>query len=301
LGIKEFRNHSLEEISQYIDWSPFFSTWELKGKFPKIFESEKYGKEAKKLYDDATQLLNRIIDEELLTANGICGLFPANAVDDDIEVYTDEERKGIRTVLHTIRQQTEKRNGVPNIALSDFIAPKDSGKVDYIGGFAVTAGLGIEKLEEEFKKKHDDYNVIMAKALADRLAEAFAEMLHEKVRKDLWGYEKEDFSNEDLIKEKYQGIRPAPGYPAQPDHTEKPIIFNLMDVEEKTCITLTESYAMNPGASVSGLYLAHPDSKYFSVGKIGKDQVQDYHKRKGMSLKEVEKWLKPILNYDPEL
>lgn len=301
LGAQKFQNYSLKEISKYIDWSPFFSTWEMKGKFPKIFESEKYGKEARKLYDDATALLDKIIEEEWLTANGICGLFPANSVDDDIEIYKDENRKGIRTVLHTLRQQTEKRRRVPNIALTDFVASKESGKTDYIGGFAVTTGLGIDKIVDKFEKDHDDYNSIMVKALADRLAEAFAELLHDKVRKEFWGYEDADLSNEDLIKEKYQGIRPAPGYPAQPDHTEKSIIFDLMDVEDNTGITLTESYAMHPGAAVSGLYFAHPDSKYFSVGNIGKDQLQDYRKRKGMSIKEMEKWLRPNLNYDPDL
>jgi 5-methyltetrahydrofolate--homocysteine methyltransferase len=274
-------------------------TWELKGKYPSIFDNKAVGGEAKKLFDDANKLLDKIINEKLLTANGIVGLFPANSVEvDDIEVYSDDSRSGVKRVLHTIRQQMQKSPGEPNIALADFIAPKESGVEDYIGMFAVTAGIGIEKLVEKFEKDHDDYNSIMVKAIADRLAEAFAEQLHELVRKEYWGYASDEiFSNEDLVKEKYIGIRPAPGYPAQPDHTEKPIIFSLLDVEENAGIKLTESMAMYPAASVSGLYFSHPDAKYFSVGKIGKDQVLDYHRRKGMSVEEVERWLSPILNY----
>jgi len=230
----------------------------------------------------------------------VFGLFSANSVGyDDIEIYTDDSRKGVRRVLHTLRSQTPKSEGLPNLALADFIAPKESGKPDYIGAFAVTAGIGIEKLIEKYEKEHDDYNSIMTKALADRLAEAFAEYLHELVRKKYWAYSpEEEFTNSDLVKESYQGIRPAPGYPAQPDHTEKQIIFDLLNVERNAGIILTETLAMYPAASVSGLYFAHPESKYFDVGKIGKDQVLDYHRRKGMSLEEVEKWLGPILNYD---
>jgi 5-methyltetrahydrofolate--homocysteine methyltransferase len=226
-------------------------------------------------------------------------LFPANSVGlDDIEVYTDDTRNGVKRVLHTIRQQIQKSTDEPNIALSDFIAPKESGIEDFIGMFAVTTGIGIETLVKKFEKDHDDYNSIMVKAIADRLAEAFAEHLHELVRKDIWGYASdENFSNEELIKEKYIGIRPAPGYSSQPDHTEKPIIFSLLDAEKNTGIKLTESMAMYPAASVSGLYFAHPQAKYFSVGKIGKDQVIDYHRRKGMSVEEMERWLGPILNY----
>jgi 5-methyltetrahydrofolate--homocysteine methyltransferase len=226
-------------------------------------------------------------------------LFPANSVGfDDIEIYADESRSGVKRVLHTIRQQMQKSKNEPNIALSDFIAPKDTGFEDYIGMFAVTAGIGIEKLVEKFESDHDDYNSIMIKAIADRLAEAFAEHLHELVRKDYWGYAAdEDFSNEELVKEKYVGIRPAPGYPAQPDHTEKRIIFSLLDVEKNTGINLTESLAMYPAASVCGLYFSHPEAKYFTVGKISKDQVLDYHRRKGMSVEEVERWLGSILNY----
>ena len=299
LGITRINNFNLEVLREYIDWTPFFMTWELKGKYPAIFEDKNVGSEAKKLFDDANELLDRIISEKLLTANGVVGLFPASTVGfDDIEVYTDESRTGVKRILHTIRQQIEKSKGEPNIALADFIAPKESGVEDFIGMFAVTAGVGIEKIVAQFEKDHDDYNSIMTKAIADRLAEAFAEHLHEIVRKEYWGYAKdENLSNEEIIKEKYIGIRPAPGYSAQPDHTEKPIIFSLLDVEKNIGIKLTESMAMYPAASVSGLYFAHPEAKYFSVGKIEKDQVLDYHKRKGMSVDEIEKWLSPILNY----
>jgi 5-methyltetrahydrofolate--homocysteine methyltransferase len=299
-GVTILNNFSLETLRKYIDWTPLFMAWELKGKYPAIFENEHTGTEAKKLFDDANTLLDKIINEKLLQANGIIGLFPANStVDDDIEVYTDRNRTGIKTILHTLRSQTRKSDMLPNIALSDYIAPKESGLIDYIGAFAVTTGIGIEKLIEEFEKDHDDYNSIMVKALADRLAEAFAEHLHELVRKQYWGYSaNENLSNTELIKESYNGIRPAPGYPAQPDHTEKTIIFDLLDVTKNTGITLTESLAMYPAASVSGLYFAHPESKYFNVGKIGKDQVLEYHKRKGMSITETERWLAPILNYD---
>ncbi|MGE5805512.1 MAG: methionine synthase, partial [Ignavibacteria bacterium] len=300
LGIKVLKNYSLSKLRNYIDWTPFFLTWELKGKYPAILENEKYGSEAKKLFDDANILLDKIISKNLLQADGIFGLFPANSIGDDIEVYTDENRKGIRKIFHTLRSQTKKSDSLPNLALSDFIAPKASGKKDYIGAFAVTAGIGIESLIKKFESDHDDYSSIMVKALADRFAEAFAEHLHELVRKEYWGYSPEEkLANEGLIKEEYNGIRPAPGYPAQPDHTEKLIIFDLLEVE--SClgsIKLTENLAMHPAASVSGLYFSHPEAKYFNVGKIGKDQVFDYHKRKGMSLEETERWLRQVLNYD---
>ncbi len=300
-GVTVLNNVSLATLKKYIDWTPFFQAWEMKGKYPEIFSKEKTGDEAKKLFDDADKLLENIIEENSLTANAVFGLFPANSVGfDDIEIYTDDSRRGVKRVLHTIRTQTKKTDGLPNLALADFIAPKETGVKDYIGAFAVTAGIGIEKLVEKFERNHDDYNSIMAKVLADRLAEAFAEYLHELVRKKYWGYSpEEEFTNEDLIKENYRGIRPAPGYPAQPDHTEKPIIFDLLCAEKNTGIKLTESYAMYPAASVCGLYFSHPGSKYFTVGKIGKDQVMDYHKRKGISLEETEKWLGPILNYEP--
>jgi 5-methyltetrahydrofolate--homocysteine methyltransferase len=298
-GVTALSNYPLSTLRKYIDWTPFFMTWELKGKYPSIFEDKNVGSEAKKLFDDANKLLDKVINEKLLTANGVVGLFPANSVGvDDIEIYTDETRSGVKRVLHTIRQQMQKSKDEPNIALADFIAPNESGVEDYLGMFAVTAGIGIEKLIEKFEKEHDDYNSIMVKALADRLAEAFAEHLHELVRKEFWGYAlDENLLAEELVKEKYVGIRPAPGYPAQPDHTEKPIIFSLLDAEKNTGIKLTESMAMYPAASVSGLYFSHPEAKYFTVGKIGKDQVLDYHRRKGMSVDEIERWLSPILNY----
>lgn len=300
LGVTVLQNFSLSTLRKYIDWTPFFMIWELKGKYPAILENEKYGPSAKRVYEDANILLDKIINENLISASGVIGLFPANTIGhDDIEIYSDDSRKGVRTVLHTLRSQGEKVQSANNPALADYIAPKESGVKDYIGAFAVTTGHGIEKIVEHFRKEHDDYSSIMAKALADRLAEAFAEHLHELVRTKYWGYDsKEHLSQEELIKEKYVGIRPAPGYPAQPDHTEKSTIFDLLDVEKNAGITLTESLVMRPVASVCGIYFAHPDAKYFTVGKIGKDQVLDYHKRKGMSIEETEKWLRPILNYD---
>jgi 5-methyltetrahydrofolate--homocysteine methyltransferase len=299
-GITVLKNYDLEMLCRYIDWTPFFRTWELRGRYPDIFDDPAVGKEARTVFDDAQKMLRKIIDERLLQANGIVGLFPANTVDnDDIDVYRDDKRKHVLTTLHTLRQQTDKTSGQPNLALADFIAPRESKIKDYIGAFAVTTGIGTDKLVSAYGKDHDDYGSIMVKALADRLAEAFAEHLHEKVRKELWGYSKnENLTSEELIKEKYTGIRPAAGYPAQPDHTEKKIIFDLLSVEKHTGISLTETYAMNPPASVSGLYFAHPEAKYFNVGKIGKDQVLDYHKRKGLSIEETERWLRPILNYD---
>lgn len=298
-GVTVLNDFPLNVLKNYIDWTPFFMTWELKGRHPLIFDDKNVGTEAKKLFEDANKLLDKVIKENLLTANGVVGLFPANSVGiDDIEVYTDESRSGVKRVLHTIRQQMQKSSSESNIALADFIAPRDSGVNDYVGMFAVTAGTGIEKIIEKFEKEHDDYNSIMIKAIADRLAEAFAEHLHELVRKKYWGYAcDENLTNEELIKEKYIGIRPAPGYPAQPDHTEKQIIFSLLDAENNAGIKLTESMAMYPAASVSGLYFSHPEAKYFTVGKISKDQVLDYHRRKGMSVEEIERWLSPILNY----
>jgi 5-methyltetrahydrofolate--homocysteine methyltransferase len=299
-GVTVLRDYSLETLSPYIDWTPFFRTWEMSGKYPSIFDDPNIGREAKRLYDDAQQMLTKVIDDGSLKAHGVAGLFPANALpNDDIEVYRDDERSRVLTILHTLRQQAEKSDGMPNLALADFIAPRESGVSDYIGAFAVTAGIGIDSLVAKYEQDHDDYNSIMVKAIADRLAEAFAEHLHQRVRTEIWGYSvNEKLSNEELIGEKYPGIRPAAGYPAQPDHTEKPIVFKLLRVEENTSITLTESMAMSPAASVCGLYFAHPDAKYFNVGKIGKDQVMDYHRRKGMSIEEVERWLRPVLNYD---
>lgn len=301
LGVTVLQNYSLGILREYIDWTPFFLAWELKSKYPAILEHEKYGVEARRLFDDANLMLDKIIGENLLTANGVAGIFPANSISyDDIEIYADENRKGVKHVLHTLRSQASKSADIPNLALADYVAPKESRVNDYIGAFAVTTGIGIEKLLERYEKENDDYSSIMVKALSDRFAEAFAEHLHEKVRKEIWGYTKEEtLGCDELIKEKYQGIRPAPGYPAQPDHTEKLIIFNLLDVEKNTGITLTESLAMYPASSVCGLYFAHPGAKYFNVGKIGKDQVKDYYKRKGYSQEDMEKWLTPILNYEP--
>lgn len=298
-GVRKITNIDLNLLRDYIDWTPFFQTWELKGKYPEILTNKTYGIEAKKVFDDANRLIDMIIEEKLISANGVCGIFPANSAGDDIEVYTSSGREGLLAELHTIRQQQQKSGTAPNLALSDFIAPKDSGRNDYIGAFAVTSGIGVDELAARYEAAHDDYNSIMIKSVADRFAEAFAEYLHELVRKEMWGYaEDENLSSEELIREKYTGIRPAPGYPAQPDHTEKPIIFELLHVEENTGITLTENLAMHPAASVSGLYFASPHAKYFTTGKIGKDQVVDYAKRKGLSLKETERWLRPTLGYD---
>lgn len=297
-GTTILKDYPLSEICKYIDWSPFFTTWEMSGKYPTILKDPKVGEEARKLFEDANQLLDRVIAEKSLTANGVLGLFPANSIGDDIELYADDKRGHVLTVLHTLRQQTRKTRGNPNQALADSIAPKDTGIKDYLGAFAVTAGTGIEALIEQFEKEHDDYNSIMIKALADRLAEAFAELLHKKVRQKYWGYNTaEKLSNEELIKERYPGIRPAPGYPACPDHTEKSILWELLEVKRNTGIALTESYAMYPAASVCGIYFAHPAAKYFTVGKIGKEQVLDYQKRKGMTPQEVEKWLRQNLSY----
>lgn len=306
-GTKVFDNFPLEDLLPYIDWTPFFHTWELRGSYPKIFNDKVVGDEAKKLFDDAQILLKRIVDEKLLTARAVIGFWPANAEGDDIELqvsdyklpnskpHTDNTQL---VTIHTLRQQAEKVAGEPYYALSDFIAPKSSGKQDYFGGFAVTAGIGCDELVAEFEKNYDDYNSIMAKALADRLAEAFAEKMHELVRKEYWGYAKDEhLSNQDLIKEEYAGIRPAPGYPACPDHTEKETLFNLLDAENKIGLRLTESFAMYPAAAVSGFYFAHPQSRYFGLGKITKDQVEDYAKRKNMPLEEVERWLAPNLAY----
>jgi 5-methyltetrahydrofolate--homocysteine methyltransferase len=293
-GTKVFENYPLEELVPYIDWTPFFQTWELRGSYPRILEDKVVGDEARKLFADAKELLKRIVDEKLLTAKAVIGFWPAQAVGDDIVLNVD----GKEVVIHTLRQQAEKTDGNPYYALSDFIAAKETGVPDYFGGFALTTGIGCDELVAEFEANYDDYNSIMAKALADRLAEAFAERMHELVRKDYWGYAKEEhLTNEDLIKEEYAGIRPAPGYPACPEHTEKGTLFTLLDAEEKIGLHLTESYAMHPTAAVSGFYFAHPESRYFGLGKITKDQIEDYAVRKDMSIDEVERWLSPNLAY----
>lgn len=291
LGTKVFDNYSIEELSKYIDWTPFFSTWQLKGRFPQIFNDSFVGEEAKKLYDDAQAMLQDIINGGWLKAKAVIGFYPASSKVDDIEIRVEEEK----VILHNLRQQNKKGAGLPNFCLSDFISPKE----DFIGAFAVTAGIGIEEHLKRFEAEHDDYKSIMLKALADRLAEAFAERMHERVRKEFWAYNsEEELNNEELIDEKYLGIRPAPGYPACPDHTEKETLFNVLKAEEKTGMFLTESFAMYPAASVSGWYFAHPQSTYFGLGKIAEDQVLDYAKRKGMDKEVVEKWLSPILNYE---
>jgi len=299
LGNQVFKDYSIAEIRPYIDWTPFFNTWMLKGKYPAIFDNEIVGVEARKLFDDAQVVLDEIIGQDLLYANAVVGLYPANSIGDDVEIYTDESRSEVLTTFHMLRQQGKKGSGLPNLSLADFVAPKETGKQDYMGAFAVTAGIGIEPLVEKYEKDHDDYNSIMIKAVADRLAEAFAELMHEKVRKELWAYApNEALDSETLIKEDYQGIRPAPGYPACPDHTEKELLFNLLEAEKHTGITLTESFAMYPASSVSGFYFMHEESKYFGLGKIEKDQVVDYAGRKGFSLEKTEKWLAPNLSYD---
>jgi 5-methyltetrahydrofolate--homocysteine methyltransferase len=298
-GIRLTRPVPLEEIVPYIDWTPFFHVWELRGVYPRIFDQPEVGIRARELFDDAGRLLDRIVSEKLLEARSVIGFFPAASVGDDIEVYTDESRTTVQSTFHTLRQQVEKPEDEANLALADFIAPRDTGLADYLGVFAVTAGINIEGLVSRFEKEHDDYNAIMAKALADRLAEALAELTHKRARES-WGYGcEEDLTHDDLIHERYRGIRPAPGYPAFPDHTEKRTLFDLLQVEQNTNVRLTENFAMYPAASVSGLYFSHPESRYFAVGKIGHDQVLDYQRRKGTEISTIERWLGPYLNYDP--
>jgi 5-methyltetrahydrofolate--homocysteine methyltransferase len=304
LGTRAFKAYKLAELGPYIDWTPFFQTWELQGKYPRILEDNVVGAEAKKLFADAQAMLKRIVAEKWLTANAVVGFWPANATGDDIRLFADDTRKSELAILHTLRQQMarENRRDRANTALSDFIAPVDTGLADYVGAFAVTAGIGEPEAMAKYIDKTDDYGRIMLKALADRLAEALAERMHERVRRELWAYAKgEKLTNEELIAEQYRGIRPAPGYPAQPDHTEKATIFRLLDAENQAGIQLTESFAMWPGAAVSGLYFAHPESHYFGVGKVERDQVEDYARRKGWTLDEAERWLGPVLNYDPKL
>jgi 5-methyltetrahydrofolate--homocysteine methyltransferase len=303
-GITVFDDYDLAELVTRIDWGPFFRAWELAGRYPDILDDPLVGETARSTFNDAQAMLQRIVGEKWLTARGVIGFWPANSIgDDDIEIFADESRQGVLAVIHTLRQQMVRdRAERPNMALADFVAPKDSGVADYLGGFAVTAGHGIDPVVQEFEAAHDDYSAIMIKALADRLAEAFAERMHERVRKEFWGYAPgEALSNQDLIAEGYRGIRPAPGYPACPDHTEKRTLFDLLDAEHNVGVTLTESFAMVPTASVSGFYISHPESRYFGVGRIHKDQVVDYARRKGMSVAEMERWLAPNLAYDPDL
>jgi 5-methyltetrahydrofolate--homocysteine methyltransferase len=309
LGTKVFEDFPIRELVNYIDWTPFFHSWEIKGRYPDVFENMTYGREARHLFDDANELLDSIIQNQWLTAKATIGLFPANSIGDDIEVYhfnknsakIEEDRSNVKYVLHHLRQQNKKADGLPNYCLADFIAPKNSGIKDYIGSFVVSAGFGTNELAKRYEDDQDDYRSILVKALADRLAEALAEKLHEVVRKELWGYEpNESLSNAQLIKEKYRGIRPAPGYPACPDHLEKKTLFDMLEIKNNINVELTESLAMYPAASVSGWYFSNPDSRYFAVNRILKDQVEDYAKRKGMPVKEIEQWLSPILGYETD-
>ena len=296
-GIFTYRNYPLAELVPYIDWTPFFMAWELAGKFPRILEDEVVGAEATRLYNDAQKMLDRIVKEQWIQAHGVAGIWPANTVaHDDIEIYSGPAHTDVIGRFQTMRQQSKKAPGVPYIALADFIAPQST--PDFLGGFAVTAGHGVEERVKRFESAHDDYSAILLKALADRLAEAFAEKLHEVVRQELWGYETVRLSNDQLIKEEYQGIRPAPGYPACPDHTEKPELFRLLDATKHTGITLTEGMAMSPAAAVSGFYFAHPRSKYFGIGRVAKDQIADLAQRKGESVEWMERWLGSNLGYE---
>jgi 5-methyltetrahydrofolate--homocysteine methyltransferase len=301
LGTRVFRTYDVAELVPYIDWTPFFQTWELKGRFPALLEDEKQGAAARQLYEDAQEMLARITEERWFNPKAVIGFWPANAVGDDIRLFTGESRRDELATFFTLRQQLSKRGeGRPNLALGDFVAPLDSGKPDYIGGFVVTAGAEEEKISARFARNNDDYRSILVKALADRLAEALAERMHERVRREFWAYAPdEELASEQRLAEDYRGIRPAPGYPAQPDHTEKATLFRLLEAEKRTGVTLTESYAMWPGSSVAGLYLSHPQAHYFGVAKVERDQVEDYARRKGMTIAEIERWLAPILNYDP--
>jgi 5-methyltetrahydrofolate--homocysteine methyltransferase len=298
-GVRVLKTFPLARLREFIDWTPFFHTWEMKGVYPRIFDDEKQGAQARQLFTEANALLDLIIEKNLITARGVYGFFPANAVGDDIELYADCARTNVLERFHFLRQQANREGSEPCRSLADFIAPKETGLRDYIGAFAVTSGIGLKDLCDRFRAENDDYNAIMAEAIADRLAEAFAECLHKRAREE-WGYGCEEaLSNADLIQEKYRGIRPAAGYPACPDHTEKGTLWRLLDVQANTGMLITESFAMWPGSSVSGLYFAHPQSRYFGLGKIDRDQVADYHQRKGMSVAEVERWLGQNLNYDP--
>ncbi len=297
-GFRILSSLDVAELIPYIDWTPFFQTWELKGRFPKILEDEKQGAAARQLFEDAQKMLARIVDERWFNPKAILGFWPANSVGDDIALYTGESRTEKLATLHTLRQQLARHDGKPNVALADFVAPHESGKADYLGAFVVTAGPEEGKIADKLARANDDYGSIMVKALADRIAEAFAEYLHERVRREFWAYAPDEaLTSEDRLAENYRGIRPAPGYPAQPDHTEKQTIFDLLAAQRRIGVSLTESFAMMPGASVSGLYFAHPQAHYFGVAKVERDQVEDYAARKGIRVAEVERWLAPVLNY----
>ena len=293
-----FESYDLHELSRYIDWTPFFQAWEMKGRYPTLLDDPNQGPAARQLWDDAQAMLREVLQKNWFRPKAVIGFWPANAVGDDIEIFTDDGRSEELARLYTLRQQLSKQKDKPNLALADFVAP--IGTPDYIGAFVVTAGLEEQLIAERFERKNDDYSAIVIKALADRFAEAFAEALHERVRKEFWGYAKDEaIPVDDLIQEKYRGIRPAPGYPAQPDHTEKTTLFRLLNAKQRIGVELTESYAMWPGSSVSGIYLSHPDAYYFGVAKVERDQVEDYARRKGMPVREVERWLGPVLNYMP--
>ena len=299
-GVKVLRDFSLSTLREYIEWSPYFSTWELKGKYPKIFSDKVVGEVAKEVFEKANAMLDRVIEGKLIQANGVYGFWPAASDGEDIIVYTDESRTSEQTRFHCLRQQWERQGQKDYRSLADYIAPVDSGRQDYVGGFVVTAGIGSDELASQFKKELDDESAIIVQAVSDRCAEAFAECLHQQARKD-WGFgTNEGLSNEELIEEKYRGIRPAAGYPACPDHTEKETLFQLLDATNNTSVELTSSFAMTPGASVSGLYFGHPESRYFTVDRITKDQVESYAKRKGKPIQEIERWLGPNLAYDPQ-
>jgi 5-methyltetrahydrofolate--homocysteine methyltransferase len=299
-GVTVFDDYPLDELVERIDWKPFFQTWELSGSFPQILDDPTVGESAREVYEDAQRMLAQLVEERWLQARAVIGFWPANSDGDDIELYSDDSRETVLATAHSLRQQTNSEHERENFALADFIAPRDSGVADYLGGFAVTAGIGLDERVAQFQAEHDDYQSIMLKALADRLAEALAERMHERVRRELWGYSADEaLDNEALISEQYRGIRPAPGYPACPDHTEKQTLFDLLDAEANTSITLTESFAMHPGASVSGWYFSHPEARYFGVGRIERDQIDDYARRKGWTVEEVERWLAPNLNYEP--
>jgi 5-methyltetrahydrofolate--homocysteine methyltransferase len=297
-GVRVLDKFPLATLREFIDWTPFFHTWGLKGVYPRILDHPSHGAQAKQLFTEAMALLDTIVEKNLITARGVYGFFPANSIGDDVQLYADDARTQTLDRFHFLRQQAHKEGKEPCLCLGDFVAPKETGLRDYIGAFAVTSGIGLKELCDCFRKKNDDYNAIMAEAIADRLAEAFAECLHKRVREE-WGYGRgENLTMDELTHEKYRGIRPAAGYPACPDHTEKGTLWKLLDVEANTGMKITESFAMWPGSSVSGLYLAHPDARYFSLGKIDRDQVVDYAARKSMTVAEVERWLGPNLNYD---
>jgi 5-methyltetrahydrofolate--homocysteine methyltransferase len=299
-GAREFEWSDLADLARYIDWTPFFQTWELKGRYPTILDDPEQGAAARALFDDAQAMLRRIIDEQWFTPKAVAGFWPAAQVGDDIQLFADDSRAAPIATLFTLRQQLARRDGKPNVALADFVAPASSGARDYVGAFVVTAGLADDAIARRFEHANDDYSSIMVKALADRFAEALAEAMHARVRRELWAYAPDEaYTPDELITEPYKGIRPAPGYPAQPDHTEKATLFRLLDAERLTGVKLTESYAMWPASSVSGVYIAHPQAHYFGVAKVERDQVEDYAARKGMATAEVERWLGPVLNYAP--